>query len=54
MTEQTKLLLLGAGTAAISKFYLHKDTKTALLWGAGVIVALVVYDSVVNKATATT
>jgi len=45
MSEQTKLVLLGGGTTAVAKFALHKDWKTALLWGAGVIVALVLYDA---------
>jgi hypothetical protein len=45
MTEQTKLVVLGAGVAALAKFGLQKDWKTALLFGAGAIVALTLYDA---------
>lgn len=45
LKEQTKQLLIGGAIAATAKFYFHKDTKTALLFGAAAIVALAVYDS---------
>lgn len=48
MQEQTKLLLIGASVAAVSKFYLQKDWKMSLLFGAATIVALVVYDTATN------
>jgi hypothetical protein len=45
MTEQTKLVLIGASVAAGARYGFHRDWKTALLFGAGAIVALVLYDA---------
>lgn len=43
--EQSKQVLLGIATVAVAKFYFKKDWKTAAIYGAGLIVALALYDT---------
>jgi hypothetical protein len=42
MSDQTKLILSGVASAAVARFALHKDYKTAALIGALTIAAIAI------------